>query len=59
MLCTDLKVAQNNLQYTFHNDNHSHYSKIDHFIINQEFTTTESLCNIKVGLHLCFTTYFD
>ena len=35
MLCTNLKIANNNIQYTFHNDTRSCYSKVDHFLISE------------------------
>ena len=35
MLCMYLKIANYNIQYTFHNDTRSCYSKVDHLIISE------------------------
>ena len=48
MLCTNLKIANNNKQYTFHNDTRSCYSKVDHFIISESL---QNKCDNIVTIH--------
>ena len=35
MLCADLQIDNNNIQYSFHTDTRNCYSKVDHFIISE------------------------
>ena len=48
MLCTDLKIANKNIQYTFHNDTRSCYSKVDHFILSESL---QNKCDNEVTIH--------
>ena len=48
MFCTDLKIANNNIQNTFHYDTRSCYSKVDHFIISESL---QNKCDNVITIH--------